>query len=385
MGIKGLMKLISDHSPDSIKEKDFKTYLGQKIAIDASMSLYQFLIAVRHGQDNQNLTNDEGEITSHLQGMFYRTIRMMDNGIKPCYVFDGKPPDMKSGELADRAEKRKKAEDELKVARENNEEGENQEEVNKFEKRLVRVTKQQNADVIQLLKLMGVPVVQAPGEAEAQCAELCKSGKVYATATEDMDALTFGTDRLVRHLTFSEARKMPVQEINLKILLEDLKLTTEQFTDMCILCGCDYTGTIRGIGPHRAYELIKKHKSIEVVLKNLDKKKYKAPENFLYKESAALFHNPEVTKGSEFDLKWTEPDEDGLIKFLVDEKGFNLERVKNGIVKMKKSKGKSSQMRMESFFGAPTLVRKKKPDDKKSKKKNKKAKTTSKTASKKKK
>merc|ERR1712141_891865 len=181
MGILGLSKLVADVAPHAIKENEIKNYFGRKVAIDASMSLYQFLIAVR-AEGNQ-LTNAEGETTSHLMGTFYRTIRMVDNGIKPVYVFDGKPPTMKSGELEKRTEKR--------------------EEADKQNRRLVKVGKSHIADCKKLLELMGVPYVQAPCEAEAQCAELVKNGKVYAVGTEDMDALTFGSNVLLRHLTMS--------------------------------------------------------------------------------------------------------------------------------------------------------------------------------------
>ena len=96
MGIKGLTGLLNEHAPNSIKEHDIKTLFGRKVAIDASMSIYQFLIAVRQ-RDGEMLTNDAGETTSHLMGLFYRTIRIVENGIKPAYVFDGKPPELKKG------------------------------------------------------------------------------------------------------------------------------------------------------------------------------------------------------------------------------------------------------------------------------------------------
>jgi len=96
MGIKGLTALLSQHAPASIREHDIKNLFGRKVAIDASMSIYQFLIAVRQ-KDGEMLTNDAGETTSHLMGFFYRTIRIVENGIKPAYVFDGKPPEMKKG------------------------------------------------------------------------------------------------------------------------------------------------------------------------------------------------------------------------------------------------------------------------------------------------
>lgn len=196
--------------------------IGRKIAIDASMCLYQFLIAVR--AEGAQLTSVDGETTSHLMGTFYRTIRMLENGIKPVYVFDGKPPDMKSGELSKRAERREEAQKALEKATEAGDAGE----MEKFNRRLVRVTKHHNEEAKELLRLMGVPYVDAPCEAEAQCAALVKAGKVYATATEDMDALTFGTDILLRHLTVSEARKMDVKEYHFDKVLKGMEFTKEQ-------------------------------------------------------------------------------------------------------------------------------------------------------------
>jgi len=136
------------------------------VAIDASMCLYQFLIAVR--SEGAQLATVNGDPTSHLMGMFYRTIRLLDNGIKPVYVFDGKPPDLKSGELAKRAERREEAEKALKAATDAGDDAG----IEKFNRRLVRVTKEHANEARELLKLMGVPYVDAPCEAEAQCAAL---------------------------------------------------------------------------------------------------------------------------------------------------------------------------------------------------------------------
>eukprot|EP01135_Chromosphaera_perkinsii_P007198 Nk52_evm6s745 gene=Nk52_evmTU6s745 len=344
MGIQGLSKVIADNAPSAIKEDEIKNFFGRKVAIDASMSIYQFLIAVR--SDGNVLTNESGETTSHLMGLFYRTIRMVENGIKPLYVFDGKPPSMKSGELAKRKEKREEAESNLKAA----EEAGDQENIDKFSRRLVKVTPQHNEECQKLLKLMGIPYVKAPCEAEAQCAELVKAGKVYATGTEDMDALTFGTNVLLRHMTFSEARKMPIKEYNLSRVLEGLELTMNQFIDLCILLGCDYCPSIKGIGPHRAINLIREHKSIENVIDAIDTKKYPIPEDWLYKRARELFKEPEVTKGDEFDFKWSAPDEEGLVQFMVNEKGFNEDRIRNGVKKISKSRNTATQGRLDSFF-----------------------------------
>ena len=159
------------------------------------------------------------------------------------------------------------------------------EKLDKFSRRTVKVTREHNEECKRLLKLMGVPYVDAPCEAEAQCAALAKAGKVYAAGSEDMDTLTFASPIILRHLTFSEARKMPISEINLDKALEGLEMTMDQFIDLCIMLGCDYCDSIRGIGPMKAVALIREHKNLETVIKNLDLKKYPLPENWPYQEA----------------------------------------------------------------------------------------------------
>jgi len=357
MGIHNLAKLIGDYAASAIKENEMKNYFGRKIAIDASMCMYQFLIAVR--QEGNNLTNEDGETTSHLMGMFYRTIRLMENGIKPVYVFDGKPPELKGHELSKRQERRADAQEGLEKATEAGD----AENVEKFSRRLVRVTKEHGEECQKLLSLMGVPWILAPCEAEAQCCALVKSGLVYAVGTEDMDALTLGTDVLLRHLTFSEARKMPIKEFHLKKVLEGLQLTQEQFIDLCILLGCDYCDTIRGIGPKRAIDLIREHKSIDKIIEKIDKEKYSVPENWMYKEARELFLKPDVKNPEEIELKWTEPDEEGIVQFMCKDKGFNEERMRNGVKKIVKARNTGTQVRLDSFFKVTSTTPKRKTED----------------------
>lgn len=346
MGILGLSKLVADAAGAAIKENEIKNYFGRKVAVDASMSLYQFLIAVRQEGGGQQLTNEAGETTSHLMGMFYRTIRMIDNGIKPVFVFDGKPPQMKAGELEKRTEKREVAQAALDKAKEDGD----MEEVDKQNRRLVKVTKEHVEEVKILLKHMGVPYVQAPCEAEAQCAELAKAGKVYAVGTEDMDALTFGTPILLRHLTFSEARKMPIKEFHLTNILEGFEMKPDEFVDLCILLGCDYVDKIRGIGPKKAIELVKKYGNIETILENLDTKKYPPPENWLFTEARRLFKTPDVTPADEIELKWEKPDEEALVAYMCGEKGFQEDRIRKACLKLVKARGGATQGRLDSFF-----------------------------------
>ncbi|XP_030956959.1 flap endonuclease 1 isoform X2 [Quercus lobata] len=346
MGIKGLTKLLADNAPKAMREQKFETYFGRKIAIDASMSIYQFLIVVgRSG--TEMLTNEAGEVTSHLQGMFSRTIRLLEAGMKPVYVFDGKPPDLKKQELAKRYSKRADATEDLEEAKEAGD----KEAIEKFSKRTVKVTKQHNDDCKRLLRLMGVPVIEAPSEAEAQCAALCKSGQVYAVASEDMDSLTFGAPRFLRHLMDPSSRKVPVMEFEIAKILEELNLTMDQFIDLCILSGCDYCDSIRGIGGMTALKLIRQHGSIENILENINKERFQIPDDWPYQEARRLFKEPLVcTDEEQLEIKWTAPDEEGLVTFLVNENGFNSDRVTKAIEKIKAAKNKSTQGRLESFF-----------------------------------
>ncbi|OCH91898.1 PIN domain-like protein [Obba rivulosa] len=378
MGIKGLTSLIAEHAPKAITEHDIKTLFGRKVAIDASMSIYQFLIAVRQ-KDGELLTNDAGETTSHLMGFFYRTIRMVENGIKPAYVFDGKPPELKAGVLSKRFERREEAKEEGEEAKETG----TAEDVDRFSRRTVKVTKEHNEECRRLLALMGIPFVVAPSEAEAQCAELARGGKVYAAGSEDMDTLTFGSPILLRHLTFSEARKTPISEINLQKALEGLEMNMSQFIDLCILLGCDYLEPIKGIGPKSALKLIREHGSLGEVIEHLrekaaekqeaaeDGKKKKGgiqiPEEWPWEEAKKVFEKPDVMPADKVDIEWKSPDVDGLVDFLVREKGFNEERVRKGAEKLTKFLNSKQQGRLDGFFSVKHKSPKKEKEDEKPK------------------
>jgi len=266
--------------------------------------------------------------------------------------------------LAKRRERREEAQKGLTEA----EEAGDAESMEKFSRRLVKVTPEHNAECKRLLKLMGIPYIDAPCEAEAQCAALVKAGKVYATGTEDMDALTFGSTVLLRHLTFSEARKTPIREFYLERILAELELSQDEFIDLCILLGCDYCDSIKGIGPKRAIDLIKQYKTIEEIIKHLDTKKYTLPEEWPYQEARELFKNPEVVKVEDVELKWEGPNEEELIKFMVEEKGFSEDRIRSGIKKLTKARQGSTQGRLDSFFKvlpSPSSSSKRKSEDSK--------------------
>lgn len=379
-------------SRKSIKEANLSQLHGRKIAIDASMQIYQFLISIRQGGPNNAaamLTNADGEPTSHIQGLFNRAIRFMTEGIKPVFVFDGKPPDIKSNELVKRREKREKAQQALAEAKESG----NVEEQEKQEKRLVRAGTKENNDCKRLLNLMGIPIVEAPCEAEAQAAALCRSGEVWGVGTEDMDALTFACPVLIRKMTFANASKSDVQQMEYAKAIEGLGLTHDQFVDLCILLGCDYCDSIKKVGPKTALKLIREYGTIEKILQNIDRNKYGVPDDWIpnekkkstsddekkeeyetdeekdhtgntndddeaddveiepiYVKARRLFNEHEVNTG--LNIKWKECQAEALTKFLVDEMCFNPERVKAGIEKLQKAHKKNvkPQTRMDSFF-----------------------------------
>lgn len=254
---------------------------------------------------------------------------------------------MKSGELAKRSEKRKEAQESLDKAVDVG----NEEDILKFNKRVIRVTQKHNDDCKKLLQLMGLPVIQAPSEAEAQCAQLCKEGKVYAVATEDMDALTFATPRLVRHLSSGSGEQ--TQEYNLEKVLAGLQLVSQdEFIDLCILMGCDYCDSIKGIGGKKGLDLIKKYKTIEKIVENLPNKET-VPKDWPLDMVRKLFTDPEVLRGDsipESNLKIKDIDDEGIVSFLCGEHSFDEKRVRNAIQRCKDAKPKSAQTRIDSFF-----------------------------------
>merc|ERR1711972_1146625 len=292
-----------------------------------------------------NLTNEAGEVTSHIIGMLTRTIRLMENGIKPVYVFDGKPPELKLLELAERRKKREEAKENLAQAVEAGD----SEQVLKNTKGTVRVTKEQNEQTKQLLRFMGIPVVDAPSEAEATCAALCRDGRVYAAATEDADCLTFGTKLLIRNLMAAESQKKQILEVSLERALEQLNVSMTQFIDFCILSGCDYCDTLKGVGPHTAIKLLIQHGSLEKVLEELGPEK--VPANFRYQAAREFFKECEAVDTKTVQIEFKDPDPEGLTKFLVDECSFSKERVEKYIERLAKSKSKAKQRPLDSFFG----------------------------------
>ncbi|KYH41355.1 MAG: endonuclease [Candidatus Bathyarchaeota archaeon B63] len=330
---------------------DLKTLSGKIIAIDAYNALYQFLAIIRQ-PDGTPLKDRSGRVTSHLSGLFYRTCNLLEMGIKPIYVFDGVPPEMKEAEIMRRSKIKEAADAKYaKALREGK-----IEEARMYAQMTSRLKDYMAEDSKKLLSRMGVPWIQAPSEGEAQAAHLTKRGDADYCASQDFDSLLFGAPRLLRNLTISGRRKLPRKRVYVEItpeivemsrVLEELGVTHDQLIDIGILVGTDFNPDgIKGIGPKTALKLVKKYGTLERVLENIKGAEFPVDP----KEIKEFFLRPEVT--DDYTLAWRDPDVDGIIDFLCGEKDFSEKRVHRALERaiggMKKAKARTT---LDSWFG----------------------------------
>ena len=301
MGIKNLLKLINSY-PDLPNDRKIEDFSERKVAIDISILLYQVVISIRNS--GSDLTNNRGEITSHILGLFNKTIKLLEKKIIPVYVFDGKPPELKKKVLDLRKTVRVKAKEKMDSAM-------TDEDKIKYFKRSVIINKKQLQECRNLLELMGVPYVDAPEEADSQCAWLCKNGLVDSVLTEDMDILTFGSPSIVRNLT--SMKKSPV-EIKLEDIKEKFGWSDDQFIEMCILFGCDYCDHIVDIHYLKIFQEFQKSKNIDKVLKSLKRE-------IKYSDGINYFKNPIVNDSIE-NLNLMKPNLENLEKVLINDYGL---------------------------------------------------------------
>ncbi|MHA1754057.1 MAG: flap endonuclease-1 [Candidatus Odinarchaeia archaeon] len=330
------------------KQITFEDLSGKIIAIDAYNTIYQFLSIIRQ-YDGKPLIDRKGFITSHLSGLFYRTINLMEYGIKPVYVFDGEPPSLKNQTLVKRAEIRDESEKKWMEALEKGD----LVEAKKFAQASSKLSGRMVDEAKQLLNLMGVPFIEAPSEGEAQAAFMNTRGDVWACGSQDWDSLLFGCQHLVRNITISGRRKLPGKNVYVKIepelvelkqILKDNGITREQLIDLAILIGTDYNEGIKGIGAKTGLKLIKEFGRLEKVLEN---KNFKL--DFDFNEIRSLFLNPMVK--SDYEISWRSPDKERLIYFLHEEHNFSLERVNKAIDRLIKIRKADSQHTLDSWFG----------------------------------
>ncbi len=316
---------------------------GRSIAIDAFNTLYQFLSMIRQ-PDGTPLMDRDGRITSHLSGLYFRSAAMLEAGIKPLYVFDGKPPELKRKTIIERVTAKVQAEKDWKEALERGE-------VKKafsHATRTSRLTEEMVEEAGELLEALGIPWVKAPSEGEAQISHMARKGDVWAAASQDYDALLFGTPTLVRYLTLAGKRRLPSGKkvdvspeiITLHEVLEALKVTREQLIDMAILIGTDFNDGVKGIGPKRSLDLIRRHGRLESMGDAV-----MVPEE--YAQVREIFIHPEVT--DRYAVKWSRVDPEAVRRVMCDRHGFSVDRIDAVLGKLAEKVSSRKQVSLDSW------------------------------------
>ncbi len=322
---------------------------GKTIAIDAYNVLYQFLSIIRQ-PDGTPLHDSHGEVTSHLSGIFYRTIEMVEYGIRPVYVFDGIPSKLKARTISARMKRRDRAYEEWQKAKA---EGIT-ERARSYAEQSSRVDKAIVDSSKSLLDYMGIPYINAPGEGEAQASYMCRDGLVYAAGSQDYDTLLFGSKRVIRNLTLSGKRKLPnkniyinisTEMVNLEETLSSLGIDLNRLIWIGIMLGTDFNTGIKGIGPKTALKISKSVSSISEMLSYI-KKKHKAEFDVDVHEVEELFLEPEVRRIDDEEMQGlisARPDVPSIIEFMCGLHDFDRERIEKFAKRLAKESGASSQ------------------------------------------
>lgn len=320
---------------------------GKTIAIDAYNTIYQFLSIIRQ-PDGYPLCDGKGRVTSHLSGLLYRTANLIESGVEPSFIFDGRPHELKSVTITERKRRREKAEKEWEQAIE---EGDTKKAFSKAQQ-TSRMTPEISESSKELLELMGLPVVFAPSDGEAQGAYMCSKGDVWASASQDFDSLLFGAPKLVRNMTITGRRKVPGKDLYRDVrtelieseeFLEELGVSREQLVDVCILMGTDFNRGISDIGPKKGLKLIKTHGDIEGVLRHLD---MEMPE---YPEVRDIFLKGRYS--DDYDIRPKEMDREGIVEFLTGY-DFSKERVESTLNKIEGARRTNAAKRRQRSLDA---------------------------------
>lgn len=323
MGIKSLTQSIQRYSPESIQSENLHKLSGKKVAVDASLIIYQQLL-----NKSKIYKNNEGRVTNHIIGLFYKIMNYISLNIELLFVFDGKPPDNKQECIALRKEKSEKA-------KELTEKAETQEEKEKYKKSSIRLTKEMIDDVKKLLQLMGIAYIHPKvGEGEAYASELCRVGFVDYVLTEDMDTMAYGCPKLIRRcVDRSIKRKDLISIFDYDKVIEGFEMDYKQFIDFCVLCGCDYCPIVPKIGNITALKLFKKYNTIEKIIEGTN---YDFPDDYINQFNLArdnfLLFRGKLDVHS-LDVKQSNRDIQGLSDFLIQTMQMNPNRVQNALKK----------------------------------------------------
>jgi len=327
------------------KEIEIADLRNRLVFVDAYNMLYQFLSTIRQ-PDGTPLMDNKRRVTSHLSGIFYRNVNLLSDGIKMVYVFDGKPPELKGKTHEIRSEGRELAKNRYEEARQE----EDIEAMKRYSSQLIKLNDEMIEESKELLEAMGIGVVQAPGEGEAEAAYLSKVKESYGVVSQDYDSLLFGATRLIRNLGLARKRKtisgwieIKPELIDLHQVLNLLEINLDQLICLGILVGTDYNPRgIPGIGQKRALELVKKYKQPVLIFKSVEEQLMSLPERdrFDWQEVFELFHKPKVVNA---DIVFRKVDEEKIKEILVQRHDFSEERVEKQLEKLREVKEKKKQ------------------------------------------
>jgi flap endonuclease-1 len=359
MGIKNINDILKKYAPNAITRKKLSTYKNQIITIDISIYLYRF----KYVRDGEEESEEEKKKTFMLK-IINQVLNLRKYNITPLYIFDGKPSNAKSGTLLHRTQRKNNFKEKIKSLESkiedcsDNENGENEkdfllEEISKNKKNIINVRTCDKILCIKLFDLMGVPYLVANGEAEILCARLCQKKLAFGCFSQDSDLMPNGAEYFLRDLSNTSPY---VNEYHLPTILTSLDLTYLEFVDLCILCGCDYVDRIKGIGPITSYKYIKKHHTIEEVVKYLLTTKYKKliPNDYVekYEKARKLFTDEILNDDFKIIVKMNKPNINELKTFLENEINLSDDKIFkiNKILLPKKLKIEKGQKSIKDFF-----------------------------------
>lgn len=331
----------------------FENIFNKRIAIDAFNTIYQFLAIIRQ-RDGTPLKDLKGNVTSHLSGLFYRSINFLEHNIKPIYVFDGTPSDLKLETLKKRRKIKVQAREKMVKAQE----AEDFREARKFAQLTSKLDSGMITESKKLIEYMGIPIIQASSEGEAQSAYLVEMGDAWACASQDYDTLLFGGKRLIRNFAINRSKKvrdttvsLDIEYISLSKFLEHLGITREQLIEMGLLIGTDFFPGVKGIGQKIALDLITKYGTIKNILQN--KVKIGGKEIIVQLEEIDqvkdMFLNPDIKKDYKLP-KQKKIDFEKLDELLIEEHNFSKQRVENALNRLRKLNSSKVQVSLDNFF-----------------------------------
>lgn len=332
------------------EEIEIKELNGKTIAIDAMNTLYQFLTSIRQ-QDGTPLMDSKGNISSHLSGIFYRNIALLEEGINPIYVFDGVPSELKYEEIQKRRERKEIAKEKYEEAKEEGDVSE----MRKYSQQIVKIDSKIIRESKELLVSMGIPVLDSLNEGEAEAAILARKKLVWASASQDYDSLLYGTPRLIRNLTLSRKKRIPsgilvdtkIEMVELQNVLNKLQIDRDQLICLGILVGTDFNpGGVKGIGQKRALEIVQKNIYPVKIFEFIEKSdKYN-----LEFDWQRIFQEFKTYEGTKEDLNLRGEINFEKIKEILLARDFSEERINNGLERLRNILEKKKQTGLGEFF-----------------------------------